>query len=287
MLVIVDFAVSSDNPTKFGRFIVVCPPLTVTIIVLPWATLVPATGFVLNTVPSASELSTVFSSYTKFNFVSCAFAFAFVWLTKSGTVTWAVELDDVALDEPLAIFIPTNAPAPTIAIAIIITPAIIVLFPLFCTFFIGFGSFIGFDSWIWETFFKSLSIPLLSLEFFSLCILLLFEFSLTKSSSTIGSITLVNPESSISTLSIIMVKSSLFLILSRASINSSAVWYLLDGSLLIAFIIKLLRLSGISDVKTFGSIGFSCICLTATVTGESPSKGTSPVTISYKTIPKE
>ncbi len=53
------------------------------------------------------------------------------------------------------------------------------------------------------------------------------------------------------------------------------------------FIIKLFNPSGIEGAYFLGSIGSDWICFNAIVTGDSASKGSIPVTISYKTIPKE
>jgi len=77
------------------------------------------------------------------------------------------------------------------------------------------------------------------------------------------------------------------LIFWRSLIISLAFWYLIPGSFSIAFIINLLRLSGIFELICFGGTTSSCICFKAIVTGESASKGTFPVTISYNTTPRE
>ena len=68
---------------------------------------------------------------------------------------------------------------------------------------------------------------------------------------------------------------------------SVAVWYLKVVSFCKAFIIILFTAIGTFGFTSIGSLGFSCICFKATDTGVSASNGTLPVTISYKTTPRE
>ncbi len=79
----------------------------------------------------------------------------------------------------------------------------------------------------------------------------------------------------------------LILNVSKSFIISDADWYLLVGSFCIALKIISSIPIGISGFIEEGFLKTSCICISATATGVSASKGFSPVSISNNIAPTE